>query len=243
MARATRLATTVIGLATVAALGGAAPIASAHSEDDAPFITAIQVSDYSLASGGCHAIPLSVRFDATGATVTGITVQVRHGATALPSAHLTPASARSTAAAGHVTFCPKHDRDLGVITVGPSTLQYREPDGSTGTQANGRRAEFTVDQRTAPTLQATRHGRRIVVHAKARVYDVDHHRRQNADHVQMALQRRTSPRGAWKTVGHASTGKHGVAVFRTTAVRHARYRVAVAGTGHVAAATSHSIRR
>lgn len=243
MARATRFITAVIGLTAAATLAGGAAIASAHSEDDAPFVTGIQVSDYHLDSGGCHGIPLSVRFDPTGATVTGITVRLRHGATALPSVHLTPASHRSTSASGHIAFCPKHDSDLGVVTVGPSTLQYTKPDGTTDTQDNARRAEFTVDQRTTATLHAVRHKHRVVIRAKARVYDIDHHRQQYVDNLRVALQRRTHATGAWKTVGHASTGSHGVAVFHESAPHRAFYRARVAGSGHVAAAASHSVRR
>lgn len=234
-------------VATAAALSAAATLmfatAASASEEDAPFVTSIQVSDYQIASGGCHHIPLTVDFDSTGTRVTSLTVQVSHGDRALPSVDLTPASAGSESASGHIAFCPKGDQDLGDITVGPTTLFYRQSDGSSARQVSTRQAQFTVDERPMPTIAVARHGHKYVVRARARVYDLDRHRKQLGKHLHVALQRRARGHSAWRTIGHSSTGTHGVAVFRVSALSGASFRVRVAGSGHIAAATSRTVRR
>lgn len=196
-----------------------------------PDVTAMHVPDVHVASGQCRYVPISATVS-NGGSVGDVDVQVWRGSHYLDDRNLKMISA--TAASGSLFYCPSLD-GLGGFHVGPSQVSW-DNGSSEQSKTDATTASFRVRQSASVKVASARSGRTVTISGRLRFYSVRSSGFVYAKRTTLYLQKLAS--GTWRTVDHASTGKHAKALFEEGSKKAHSWRVVFYGSNVIWACIS-----
>jgi hypothetical protein len=200
-----------------------------------PDVTSLHVPDVHVASGSCRYVPMSAVVT-NGGSVNDVDVQIWRGSSYLDDRDLSMTSA--TVASGSYFYCPNID-GLGAFRAGPSQIAW-DNGAAQQTKADATTATFRVKQAATAKIATDRSGRTVTITGRLRYYRVSASGFVYAKKTILYLQKLSS--GTWRTVDHASTGKHAKAVFEVTSKKARSWRIVFHGSKTIWASVSNSAR-